>query len=157
MGIKQNIFYFDLEETLIRSFYIPDFCNQEKIEKLILEREIKEIGIFSAAILNTRDKHHFIEYMKEGLEKRYNIVVVENRILMLEQLADMFMEEYGVSMDVSEMLCLYGKDGVFQKYCKTNYKENDHCYLIDDSYGSQTHIFHDQKLTIEVIDIISFK
>jgi len=153
MNVKQNIFYFDLEETLIRSFYEPNFYNQENIEKLILEKEIKEIGIFSAAILDTRDKSHFIEYIKEGLEKRYNITIVEKRILMLQELADMFMEQYRVSMDVSEMLSLYGKDGIFQKYCKINYRENDHCYLIDDSYGNQTHIFHDQKLTVEIIDI----
>lgn len=154
--VLNKLFYFDLEETLINSFYKPDFCNQSTIEDFILINDIKEIGIFSAAILNIRDMGHFIEYIKDGIEKRYNIRISDNRVIMLDQVTDMFMDVYGISMNTSEMMSLYGKDGIFHKYCNMYYKTNKHCTLLDDSFDDQIFTNKKTKLVSEIVNINSF-
>lgn len=156
MTATNKVFYFDLEETLITSFNKPTLVNENTIEDYILLNNIKEIGIFSAAINDTRDKGHFIDNIKAGIEKRYNVTIVEERILMLQQLADMFMDTFNISMSVSEMLSLYGKDGIFKRYCKVTYKTNKRCYLIDDSYENELNVYSNRNLFIEIININSF-
>ncbi len=151
--MNKKLFYFDLEETLINSFYNPVFCNQDKIEKFIKDNDIKEIGIFSAAIFDIRDKGYFIEYIKEGIEKRYNIKIIDNRIIMLHQVSEMFMEDLAISMDVSEMLSLYTKAGAFYHYCNFVYKKDNHCILLDDVFDNMILINHNKKLTVEVVNV----
>lgn len=153
--MTNKIYYFDLEETLINSFYKPDFCNQNTIEDFILINDIKEIGIFSAAIFNIRDKDHFVKYIKEGIEKRYNITIPFSRVIMLDEVVDIFMTNMCLGIDTTEMLSFYGKDGTFHKYCEFVHKENTHCILLDDSYDNQVFNNTDKKLITEIVNINS--
>lgn len=150
-------FYFDLEETLINSFHSPIFCNQNKIERFIKDNEIKEIGIFSAAICNVSDKEHFILYIKEGIEKRYNIKIIDNRVITMQQVVDMYMFNLCISLDISEMLSLYGKNGSFHQYCNMIYRSSRTCILLDDAFDDITIHNHKTNLITKIVNITELK
>lgn len=151
-----KIFYFDLEETLISSFNNPVLVNENAVEDYILANDIKEISIFSAAISDTRDKGRFIEKIQPLILERYDITIPFNKIIMLQEVVDSFMENMGVSLDVAEMLCFYGKDGSFHKYCKFVHEKDTHCILLDDSYENQSFISKDRNSVSEIVNINSF-
>ena len=154
MNIK---FYFDLEETLINSFHSPIFCNQNKIERFIKDNEIKEIGIFSAAICNIRDKEHFILYIKEGIEKRYGIKIIDSRVITMQQVVNMYMSNLCISLDISELLSLYGKNGAFHQYCNLLYRSNHTCILLDDAFDDITIHNHKTNLITKIVNITELK
>ena len=52
----KKVWFFDLEETIIRSWNDPILINKDRVTRFIEENGIKEITIFSAAIWHENDK-----------------------------------------------------------------------------------------------------
>lgn len=78
-----KVIWLDLEETIITSWnnflnFTPNsIINENKIRKFLVDNNIKEINIFSAAIWNEDDKKVFNNDIKPILENILNIKINE--------------------------------------------------------------------------------
>ena len=65
--------WFDLEATLIESWGEPFIINQEKIFNFLKEFPCDEIGIFSFAIWDDKDRWFFSTHLKPHIEAIFGI------------------------------------------------------------------------------------
>jgi len=150
-----KVFYFDLEETVIESWFDPILVNKATIESFIEENNIKDIHIFSAAIWNEQDKHIFERDLKTWIEQVFNI-----NILSWPSMEEVMKEscwKNAIFEDVTEFLCMIGKKRAFEDWCKIKHHRDTHCILLDDSFEDEilTNSVHNTK--IEVVNILRLK
>ena len=67
--------WFDLEQTLIESWDKPIIINQEKIVNFFKEFPCDEIGIFSFAIWDDKDREVFEFQIKPRIEETFGIKI----------------------------------------------------------------------------------
>lgn len=146
-----KVWFFDLEETIIRSWNDPVIVNLSRVLEFIKTNSITNIHIFSAAIWNEEDKSHFNSFLKTWLEGVLG-VHIDNVISM----DDVWKETSFNTMyfeGVHELISLFGKRRMFEVWCLETNKQDTHCILLGDAFGNTVFTNKDTNISIETVDV----
>lgn len=148
---ENAIWFFDLEETIITDFRCPKIINADKVKDFLKFNNIREVGIFSAAIWTEREKNIFQRPdFKDWLEDVFGF-----KIVMAPSMQDVMNEilwKTGTLWDLSEFIAVWGKSRAFQDYCRLIH-HNKNCFLIDDVVPNEVILNRDSRTVIELINI----
>jgi FMN phosphatase YigB (HAD superfamily) len=150
-----KVWVFDLEETVIQSWDNPVLCNVDRVRTFIKDNNIKDVHIFSAAIWNEQDKHHFEVKLKSFLENAFEINIVS-----WPSMEDAWKNSHwhGTFFEgVCELLTLIGKKRLFEDWCMWNALAGSHCVLLDDSFGNTVLTNYDTNIVIETVDVLKLR
>lgn len=150
MFTKSNIFFLDLEQTIIESWDHPDLINVVKIDKWLKQNKVNEVSIFSFAIWNDKDKQHFNDVIKPTIEDALGV-----RVMTWPSVQDMMRIDFnhtGIRFEeghaVSEFIQLRGKEqGFFNFVC--NQYDFDRAVLIDDVVPDMTRTHRTKGWSVE--------
>jgi hypothetical protein len=149
--MKQKIWFFDLEETIITDFRCPTIINLEVVKNFLEFNNIKEVGIFSAAIWTEREKKIFNQpNFKDWLESVFGFKIV--LAPSMQDVMDEILWKTGTLWDLSEFIAVWGKARAFQDYCRLVHP-NKNSFLIDDVVPNEVILNRDFRTTIELINI----
>ena len=130
---KSNLFFLDLEQTIIASWDAPDLINVQRIRQFLLRNRADEVRIFSFAIWDENDKRKFDNEIKPVIQRALDLPIVS-----WPSVQDMMRADFnhtGVRFEegheVSEFIQLRGKEQGFFNYVCNQY-EFDRAVLIDD-------------------------
>lgn len=120
--------WFDLEATMIESWDKPFIINQEKIFNFLREFPCDEIGIFSFAIWDDKDREHFNKHFKVVLEELFGIRIVH--IPTKQELFQAIKKANGKQFDFQDFFDFWGKENGFSDWIRAT-QTGTHI-LIDD-------------------------
>lgn len=122
--------YLDLEETIIKSWYDMEFINYGKIRKFFKDNEVREIGIYSFAIQNEKEREEFNSWLKLRLEELLEVEVI--KVLTVPEIQASVNDYERIEYNsMFEFIQLNGKYFSFLKYCYATHQD-ERCILIDD-------------------------
>ena len=133
MNTVSDIFFIDLEQTIIESWDSPDLINVGKIRKFLTDNNAKTVNIFSFAIWGEDDQRKFASKIKPSIEKALGLPVG-----LYPSVQDMIAADFGLTgirfeqgHEVSEFIQLRGKKDGFINFvlAKCHFKR---AILIDD-------------------------
>ncbi len=150
MKNKQTIWFWDLEETCINSFYSPTYCNVDKLLKYIADNNITEVIILSFAIWYDKELNHFTKTMHTAIEERFGIKIID--VLKADDIRKVVCGRMVAEFDLTDFIALWGKKRSFIEYSSALYKDCT-TVLIDDCIPNLTINDHDNNLTIELVDV----
>lgn len=120
--------WFDLEETLIESWDKPFVINQEKIFNFLKEFPCDEIGIFSFAIWDDKDREFFNFQMKMNIEETFGIKI--SRVSTKQELFQAIKNNHRCQFSFEDFHDFWDKEKCFVDWIrKTNFGTH---ILIDD-------------------------
>lgn len=147
----KKVWFFDLEETVIRSWNDPVLVNKDRVARFIEDNGIKSINIFSAAIWNDEDKSHFHSFLKPWLEDVFKVSIVD-----VISMTDVWEETSFNTMyfeGIHELISLFGKRRMFELWCLEKHTQDTHCILLDDAFGNTVFTNKDTRISIETVDV----
>ncbi len=144
----EKILFFDLEETLIRSWNNPLFCNTQFIMELVKKEGTNKVHMFSFAIIDDSDKKIFEERYKEHIEKHFGIEIVTWQ--SIDEIMEEVFQFNGIVFDKFEFTSMWGKLKAFHDFCRNKF-ENKECILVDDVVPNSSFELPDKKLLIRTI------
>ena len=142
--------FIDLEETIIESWDNPLLMNVSKLKDILSTLEVSSVDVFSAAVWNDTDKSIFVSQMKEAIERVLDVVIVDTI-----SMGDVWFQTQWKSAkfeSICEMTALIGKKRMFEDWCREKHF-NEHCILIDDSFGNSFLHNSDSGGIVQVIDV----
>lgn len=142
--------FIDLEETIIESWYNPLLMNVIKIKNILSTLEVSSVDIFSAAIWNDTDKQIFLLQMKEAIERVLGIKIIN--VISMEDVHVQTQWKQAKFESICEMIALIGKKRMFEDWCREKHF-NEHCVLVDDSFGNSFLHNCDSGGIVQVIDV----
>jgi hypothetical protein len=154
MFTKDNIFFLDLEQTIIDSWEGREIINVGPIKRWLHANGADSVNIFSFAIWTDEDKQNFDQYIRPRIE-RY----LELPILSWPSIEDMMRADFdhtGVHFDRgherTEFINMRGKKDAFINYvlCKVDFKR---AVLIDDVVQDITITHRKNGWTIELWNV----
>lgn len=130
---KSNLFFIDLEQTIIESWDNPNLINVQRISTWLKQERADELRIFSFAIWDDKDKRKFDNDIKPAIQLALDLPVVS-----WPSVQDMMRADFnhtGIRFEeghaVSEFIQLRGKEqGFFNFVC--NQYDFDRAVLVDD-------------------------
>lgn len=134
MNTKSELFFLDLEETIIHSFSDPVLCNVQKIKSFLRMAEATEVHIFSYAIYNDADRELFDREIKPNIERALDIKVASCITVpeMVKADSDLTGLRFEKGHEVSEFIQLRGKKDGFINYVLSRGGDFKRAVLIDD-------------------------
>ena len=130
---KSNLFFIDLEQTIIESWDNPNLINVQRISTWLKQERADELRIFSFAIWDDKDKRKFDNDIKPAIQLALDLPVVS-----WPSVQDMMRADFnhtGIRFEeghaVSEFIQLRGKEQGFFNYVCNQY-DFDRAVLIDD-------------------------
>jgi len=150
---KPNLFL-DLELTLIKDWYdhtlIPH--NIKLIKKFILDNNIENATLFSAAVWTQKEADSFNDNLKDFLEEKLGITL---DILLLTEAHKLILDKNNLSGESTAFFCdtfLFDqKENFFKEWLLASEAEG-HFVLFDDTVEDS--MYHRGKLTIEMRKVI---
>lgn len=121
--------FFDLEETLIKSWSNPVLANYRRVQDFIARCGIKEIHVFSFAIYDAADQEVFVRELKPFLERALGV-----RILSwpsVDELLKQTIDLGGPAWTRVEYLNSWGKVRAFADHVRHHCLPG-HALLVDD-------------------------
>ena len=143
-----KILFLDLEQTLIESWYVPDFCNRDFINKIIDQEGTNKIHLFSFAIIEESDQLEFQKRFKNPIENHFNIEILS--VISVREMMNTIFKSQGAIFEKFEFITIWGKLKAFQDYCAISF-ENTECVLVDDIVPNTTYTLTDKNLIIRTI------
>ena len=133
MFAKPNLFFIDLEQTIIESWQAPDLINVQRIRSWLEVEKADEIRIFSFAIWNEIDKQRFNDEIKTRIEDALGLPVMSWPSVQDMMKADFRHTgiRFETGHEVSEFIQLRGKKDAFMHFVFDQY-DFHRAVLIDD-------------------------
>ena len=154
MFSKSEMFFLDLEQTIIRAWDQPDLINLDKIRKFLTANKADEVRIFSFAIWDDKDKNKFSTEMKPRIEEALDLPVQSWPSCQDMMRADF--QHTGVRFEkgheISEFIQLRGKKDAFIHFVCNEYRFN-RAVLIDDVVPDLTLSHRTQGWAIELWNV----
>ena len=149
-----NSIFLDLEETIIQSWYDPTLVNVGRIKHTLHKVfDIREVGIFSFAVGNERDRETTIKYLVPVIERALEVTVDLNRIVTCEEMVQNSKELHGCHYESwADYINVVGKGGAFIDHCRLH-QVGLNSILIDDCVRNSTTIDHDTDTTIRLLPV----
>jgi hypothetical protein len=147
--VRQNLYYLDLEGTVI------DIWNNPKPVNLHLTSilENKNWEIFSFALCNSDDKIFYKENIKFTVEDTFNCRTSSN--ILVDEVTVDIAKNYGYSLrdvvDIIDYRNTLGKREFFLRYLKYKNIEDSDITFIDDTVENEYHIQKDKGNCIKFI------
>ena len=134
MNTKSELFFIDLEETIIHSFSDPVLCNASRIRDFLWKNDAKEIHIFSYAIYNDADKEEFNRDIKTSIQSVLGLPIVScaSVLDMVKADEELTGVKFEKGHEVSEFIQLRGKKDGFINYVLARCGKFTRAVLIDD-------------------------
>lgn len=134
MNNKSELFFIDLEETIIHSFSDPVLCNATRIREFLRQEGASELHIFSYAIYDDADKAIFNKEIKASIENALWLPVVScaSVLDMVKADEDLTGVKFEKGHEVSEYIQLRGKKDGFINYVLSRGGDFKRAVLIDD-------------------------
>lgn len=160
IGTK-SVLYLDLECTIIDVFSAGNLMNVNKIRHILQDYGINEVGIFSFAVLDNKDRKDFYHRIAPSIEEALGV-----KIIMCPTIHDMMRADFNITgnkwntdnrLDVSEWVNLRGKVDAFHLWAKKNGKPNDKYILVDDVVPNMAMHYEDTNLWVKYINIDRYK
>ncbi len=145
-----KIMFLDLEETLVKSWHDPVFCNTDLIKEILAVEEIKKVHMFSFAINDDSDKKIFEERFKKPLEKHFDIDIMS--WMSIDEIMKEVFQFNGIAFEKFEFTTMWGKLKAFHDFCRNKFKDTE-CVLIDDVVPNSTFELTDKNLIIRTIHV----
>lgn len=147
---KSNLFFIDLEQTIIESWDNPNLINVQRISTWLKQERADELRIFSFAIWDDKDKRKFDNDIKPAIQLALDLPVVS-----WPSVQDMMRADFnhtGIRFEeghaVSEFIQLRGKEqGFFNFVC--NQYDFDRAVLIDDVVPDMTRTHRTKGWSVE--------
>lgn len=146
------IVWIDLEDTVINSWHDMQLIPQKvsAIRKWLASNKIREIGIWSFAILDDKDKHDFDTMIKDELMATLEVLITDwPSIPEMRKLVHSF--EHIEHESDCEFTSLNGKLFSFMKFAMLH--KDAHFVLIDDAVPSLEMFDKDKNLKISFMNI----
>lgn len=149
--------YLDLEGTIIDVFDSGHLMNVDKIRAILKGYGVKEVGIFSFAILHDADRQDFYARLAPSIEEALGV-----KIIVAPTIHDMMRNDFNISgtywdikngVEMSEWMSLRGKAESFRMWALQQGKQGDNFVLIDDVVPNMTIVYEDIELTMKFINI----
>jgi hypothetical protein len=139
MFAKPNLFFIDLEQTIIESWQAPDLINVQRIRSFLEQNNADEVRIFSFAIWNEIDKHRFNDDIKPRIEDALGLPVMSWPSVqdMMRADFDHTGDRWEKGHEVSEFIQLRGKEHAFFNFVCNQYNFT-RAVLIDDVVPDMT-------------------
>lgn len=146
----EKVLFLDLEETVIRSWDNPLFCNTDFILDVLKKENVKQVHIYSFAIYNDHDKEIFEKTMKAGLEQHLGVEILS--WMSIKELMKKVFFYNGVVFDQNEFITVWGKVRSFHDFCSGEFS-NMECILVDDVVPNSRFELPDKNLVIRTIKV----
>ena len=114
----EKVLFLDLEETVIRSWDNPLFCNTDFILDVLKKENVKQVHIYSFAIYNDHDKEIFEKTMKAGLEQHLGVEILS--WMSIKELMKKVFFYNGVVFDQNEFITVWVKSSLFMTFVPVN-------------------------------------
>jgi hypothetical protein len=136
---NKELFFLDLEETVIRSFDNPRLVNIEKVKKFLHNHGATELHIFSYAIHSEADRTIFNRDIKPRLEEILELPIVSCPTIPEVMKADYELTGlfFSPTSEVTEYIYTRGKTYGFINYVNNKYNYT-RAVLIDDTVADMT-------------------
>lgn len=122
--------FFDLEETLVRSWSNPVLVNLARVREFLERHAVQEIHVFSFAIYDAEDQVEFVRSFKPHLERALNV-----RILSwpcVDELCQHTVAMGGPALSRLDYLREWGKVRAFVDHVRSQ-GFSGHAVLVDDA------------------------
>lgn len=156
MTSQPNLFFIDLEQTIIESWDNPALINVNKIRSWLIANRATSVSIFSFAIWDDKDKRKFDDELRPRIQSALDLPV-----MMWPSVQDMMRADFnhtGVRFEeghaVSEFIQLRGKEqGFFNFVC--NRFDFTRAVLIDDVVPDMTRTHRTKGWSVEFWNVDS--
>ena len=153
---KSNLFFLDLEQTIIASWDDPVLINVDKISAFLKQNRADEVRIFSFAIYDDKDKRKFDDTIKHDIQRALDLPVLTWPSVQDMMRADF--EHTGVRFEpgheMTEFIQLRGKAQGFFNYVCHHYNF-DRAVLIDDVVPDLSFTHRKKGWTVELFNVDS--
>lgn len=150
---ERDIWFLDLEETIITDFTDPVVMNLEVVKEHFKKIGVKQVHIFSFAMWGEREKKIFNQPdFKQWLERVFDLEIVAAPTVT--EVMDEIFWKTSVSWDLCEFISIFGKARAFSDYCFLAHPTKN-CFLIDDVAKNEITINRDSNTSVELIQIDS--
>ena len=147
----QDLWFLDLEGTIITDWNDPVLDNFQTVKDHFKKISISQVGIFSFAIRNEKDKERFQQPdLKLWLENAYDLEFMA--FPSVDDMMEQIFRQHGDSLAPYEFVNLYRKAKAFRDYCNLNYSEFN-CYLIDDVVPNEVTVNRKTCRIVETINV----
>jgi len=157
MNTKSELFFLDLEETIIHSFSDPVLCNVQRIRSFLKKAGATEVHIFSYAIHDDFDRETFNKHIKPTVELALGVKVMS--CVTVPEMVKADYEYTGVKFEkgheVSEFIQLRGKKDGFINYVLARCGKFTRAVLIDDIVPDLTVTHRKKGWSIELWNVNS--
>lgn len=149
--MHEDIWFLDLEETIITDFTNPVIMNLDVVKNHFKKIGVTQVHIFSAAIWDDREKKIFNQpNFKPWLERMFEVEIITAP--SMQDVMDELLWKTGTDWDLVDFIAVWGKARAFQDWCRMCYS-NVNCFLIDDSVKNEIILNRDSGKFIELIHI----
>ena len=128
--------WLDIEGTIIKSWEEPFIINQEKIQNLICEFLPDEIGVFSFAIWNDKDREFFKDQIGPHLEKIFGIQITH--IPTKQEVFQAIKKANKKQFDFDDFCDFWGKENGFSDWIRAT---NSGTHILIDDLVEDCEIF----------------
>ena len=148
---QQDIWFLDLEETIITDFTNPVIMNLEVVKEHFKNIGVNKVHIFSAAMWGEQEKAIFIRPdFKPWLERVFELEIVS--FPTMKEVMDEILWKTGTFWELTEFIAIWQKRRAFQDFCRLVHPDKN-CFLIDDSVENEVIFNRDSGRFIELIQI----
>lgn len=153
----KTVMYLDLECTIIDVFSAGNLMNVDKIRHILGSYDIKEVGIFSFAVLDDKDRDDFYARLAPVIARALGV-----KIVLCPTIHDMMRCDYNITgnrwdvnnrLDVSEWVNLRGKADAFRLWAAKHARSNEKFILVDDVVQNMTMHYEDTNVWLKYINI----
>jgi hypothetical protein len=148
---ERDIWFLDLEETIITDFTNPIIMNLEVVKEHFKNIGVKKVHIFSAAMWDEREKKIFTQpNFKPWLERMFEVEI--ETFPTMKEVMNEILWKTGTFWELTEFIAIWGKARAFQDFCRLVHPDKN-CFLIDDSVQNEIILRRDTGNFIELIHI----
>ena len=146
-----EIWFLDLEETIITDFRSPVIMNLEVVKEHFQKVGVSQVHVFSAAIWDEREKKEFNQpNFKPWLERVFGLEIVS--FPTMKEVMDEILWKTGTFWELTDFIAIWQKRRAFQDFCRLVHPDKN-CFLIDDSVENEIILNRDSGRFIELIQI----
>jgi hypothetical protein len=150
---ERDIWFLDLEETIITDFTDPEIANLEVVKEHFKRIGVKQVHIFSFAIWGSREKKIFEQPNFKGwLERVFELEIVTYPS-MQEVMDEVFWKTH-TKWELTDFISIWGKARAFADYCLMMHHTKN-CFLIDDIVPNAITVDRKTGLTTEFINVLN--
>lgn len=143
-----KVLFLDLEETLVKSWHDPVFCNTDFIKDIIEKEQTNQVHMFSFAIIDESDKKIFEDQFKKHLENHFEIEILS--WMSIDEIMKEVFQFNGIVFEKFEFTTMWGKLKAFHDFCRNKFEDTE-CILVDDIVPNSIFEITDKNLIIRTI------